>query len=314
MFTALNHPKPPWLCHVVKPYKRTLMSKSTQVLGFLVLAPLMPSPCLLASCRFALSCTWVLHGESCEGVECHASLWDIHSPCLVASCHFASFYTWTPSSMKHQLCCPMWIHHTSTCPHQMVLWWIPTRGMSPTPIIRMWVVRTMRTLRGWNQWRHSWLFPLCQLPLFFNMKEIKGKFYSLHHLYYDFYTSSMATSKWLPLRLFTHQLHIKVPQTKVGLLLAKDANVSTNNAKLGFIVQIFFTILIHGLWIMHGVGPHLETCSCYNSMNITPFLPKWTQTWRRCLFTTSPPKVHSYWSTLPHFIHQLCPFKFLHIK
>jgi hypothetical protein len=128
MFTALNHPKPPWLCHVVKPYKRTLMSKSTQVLGFLVLAPLMPSPCLLASCRFALSCTWVLHGESCEGVECHASLWDIHSPCLVASCHFASFYTWTPSSMKHQLCCPMWIHHTSTCPHQMVLWWIPHKG------------------------------------------------------------------------------------------------------------------------------------------------------------------------------------------
>lgn len=189
-----------------------------------------------------------------------------------------------------------------------------TRGMSPTPIIRMWVVRTMRTLRGWNQWRHSWLFPLCQLPLFFNMKEIKGMFYTLHHLYDDFYTSSMATSKWLPLRLFTHQLHIKVPQTKVGLLLAKDANVSTNNAKLGFIVQIFFTILIHGLWIMHGVGPHLETCSCYNSMNITPFLPKWTQTWRRFLFTTSPPKVHSYWSTLPHFIHQLCPFKFLHIK
>jgi hypothetical protein len=85
------------------------------------------------------------------------------------------------------------------------------------------------------------------------MKEIKGKFYTMHHLYDDFYTSSMATSKWLPLRLFTHQLHIKVPQTKVGLLLAKDANVSTNNAKLGFIVQIFFTSWYMGCESMHGV-------------------------------------------------------------
>jgi hypothetical protein len=43
------------------------------------------------------------------------------------------------------------------------------------------------------------------------MKEIKGKFYTLHHVYDNFYTSSMATSKRLPLRLFSYQLHVKVP-------------------------------------------------------------------------------------------------------
>jgi hypothetical protein len=101
-----------------------------QVLGFLILAPLMPSPCLLASCHFALSCTWVLHGESCEGVACHASLWDIPSPCLVASCHFASFYTWTPSSMNINFVAPC---ESTTLLHALIKWSCGgshTRGMS----------------------------------------------------------------------------------------------------------------------------------------------------------------------------------------
>jgi hypothetical protein len=41
----------------------------------------------------------------------------------------------------------------------------------------------------------------------------------------------------------------------VGLLLAKDANVSTKNIKLGFIVEIFSPFWYMGCESMHGVGP-----------------------------------------------------------
>ncbi len=96
-----------------------------------------------------------------------------------------------------------------------------TRGMSPTPIVRMWVVRTMRTLRGWNRWRHSWLFTLCQLPLFFNMKEIKGKFYTLHHLYDDFYTFFRCNFKMTSFKAIHTSTPYQSSPNKGGLAFGK---------------------------------------------------------------------------------------------
>jgi hypothetical protein len=71
MFSALNHPKPPWLCHVIKPqedfHEQVEVSVRFLCETLLVLAPLMPSPCLsvLPLCTFMhLGPTWGLMWKS----------------------------------------------------------------------------------------------------------------------------------------------------------------------------------------------------------------------------------------------------------